>query len=91
VLRRWQTAAVLGFGTKRPRAARKCSNQTDLHLTLANLLYGSNLPERPSPTSVRLVCIQKARGSSPLSSTGQRPNAILKAPEQSQAKSRTRG
>src|SRR5690348_6830113 len=24
----------------------------------------------------RLVCIQKARGSSPLSSTGQRPNAI---------------
>src|SRR5580693_7897216 len=38
----------------------------------------------------RLVCIQKARGSSPLSSTGQRPNAILKASKQSQTKSQTR-
>ena len=44
-----------------------CSNRTDLHLTLADLFYGSDLPERPSPTSMRLVCIQKARGSSPLS------------------------
>jgi hypothetical protein len=34
----------------------------------------------------RLVCIQKARGSSPLSSTGQRPNAILKASKQSQSR-----
>ena len=38
----------------------------------------------------RLVCIQKARGSSPLSSTGQKPNAILKASKQSQTKSQTR-
>ena len=60
-------------------AAPKCSNQTDLRLTLADLFHGSDLPGRPSPTSTDLVCIQKARGSSPLSSTGQRPNAILKA------------
>jgi hypothetical protein len=40
-------------------AARKCSNQTDLRLTLADLFYGSDLPERPSPTFMRLVCIQK--------------------------------
>src|SRR6516225_9838320 len=71
-------------------AAPKCSNQTDLGLTLADLFYRSDLPERPSPTSVRLVCIQKARGSSPLSSTGQRPVAILKAPKQSQTKSQSR-
>jgi hypothetical protein len=32
-----------------------------------------------------MVCIQKARGSSPLSSTGQRPLAILKAAKQSQS------
>src|SRR5580658_4186667 len=38
----------------------------------------------------RLVCIQKARGSSPLSSTDQRPLAILKAPEQGQTKSQSR-
>jgi hypothetical protein len=37
----------------------------------------------------RLVCIQKARGSSPLSSTGQRPNAILRPPEESQTKSQS--
>ena len=35
----------------------------------------------------RLVCIQKARGSSPLSSTGQRPVAILRPLEESQTKS----
>jgi len=45
---------------RRPRAARKCSNQTNLRLTLADLFYRSNLLERPSPTSVSLVCIQKA-------------------------------
>ena len=67
-------------------AAPRCSNQTDLRLTLADLFYGSDLPERPSSTSTDLVCIQKARGSSPLSSTGQRPYAILKAPKQSQTK-----
>jgi hypothetical protein len=39
-------------------AAPKCSNQTDLRLTLADLFYGPDLPERPSPTSMRLVCIQ---------------------------------
>ena len=37
----------------------------------------------------RLVCIQKARGSSPLSSTGQRPLAVLKALKQSQTKSQS--
>src|SRR2546421_171115 len=50
----------------------------------------SDLLHRPLSTSVRLVCIQKARGSSPLSSTGQRPLAILKASEQSQTKSQSR-
>lgn len=29
-------------------------------MTLANLFYGSDLPERSSPTSMRLVCIQRA-------------------------------
>jgi hypothetical protein len=38
----------------------------------------------------RLVCIQKARGSSPLSSTGQRPHAILRPAKQSQTKSQSR-
>jgi hypothetical protein len=38
----------------------------------------------------RLVCIQKARGSSPLSSTGQRLVAILRPSEQSQTKSQSR-
>ena len=46
------------YSKRRLRAARKCSNQTDLRLTLVDLFYGSNLPERLSPTSVRLVCIQ---------------------------------
>ena len=35
-----------------------CSNQIDLRLTLADPFCGSDLPERPSPTSMRLVCIQ---------------------------------
>jgi|HubBroStandDraft_3_1064219.scaffolds.fasta_scaffold182883_2 hypothetical protein len=49
------------------------------------------LPAELVPTwHAPVVCIQKARGSSPLSSTGQRPNAILKASEQSQTKSQTR-
>jgi hypothetical protein len=37
-----------------------CGNQVELRLTSADLFYGSDLPERPSPTSMRLVCIQKA-------------------------------
>jgi hypothetical protein len=32
-------------------AAPMCSNQTYLRMTLADLFYGSDLPERPSPTS----------------------------------------
>jgi hypothetical protein len=39
---------------------------------------------------MHLVCIQKARGSSPLSSTAQRPIAIFKASKQSQTKSQSR-
>jgi hypothetical protein len=46
------------FESGRSSAPPECSNQTDLRLTLADLFYGSDLPERPSPTSVRLVCIQ---------------------------------
>jgi hypothetical protein len=46
------------FQTGRSSAAPECSNHTDLHLTLTDLLYGSDLPERPSTTSMRLVCIQ---------------------------------
>jgi len=38
----------------------KATKAVDLGLTLADLFYRSDLPERPSPTSVRLVCIQKA-------------------------------
>jgi hypothetical protein len=37
---------------------QKCSNRIDLCLTLADLFYGSDLPERPSPTFMRKVCIQ---------------------------------
>jgi len=40
-------------------AAPMCSNQTDLRLTLADLSYGPDLPERPSPTSTDLVYIQR--------------------------------
>jgi hypothetical protein len=48
-------------------AAPTCSNQTDLRLTLADLFYGSDLPERPSPTFTDLVCIQMViRGSVPV-------------------------
>jgi len=72
-------------------AAAKCSNQTDLRPALTDPIRHSDLPQRPSSTCMRLVCIQKARGSSPLSSTpGQRPNAILKASKQSQTKSQSR-
>jgi hypothetical protein len=39
-------------------AAPKCSNQADLHLTLADLLDSPDPPQRPSLTSMRLVCIQ---------------------------------
>jgi hypothetical protein len=45
----------------RSSAAPRCSNQTDLRLTLADLFYGSDLPERPSPTSTDLVCIQMVK------------------------------
>ena len=40
-------------------AAPKCSNQTDLRLTLADLFDASDLPERPLSTSTDLVCIQR--------------------------------
>ena len=39
-------------------AAPRCSNQIDLYLTLTDLFYGPDLPERPPLTSVRLVCIE---------------------------------
>lgn len=42
-------------------AAPKCSNQTDLHLTLTDPLHSSDLPQRPSLTSMRLVCIENVR------------------------------
>src|ERR1700744_1556258 len=52
--------------------------------------YGTGYPGRKASGAIaqleeRLVCIQKARGSSPLSSTGQRPSAISKASKQSQS------
>lgn len=40
---------------------QKCSSQTDLRLALADLFDGADVPERPSATFMRLVCIQKAR------------------------------
>ena len=66
------------------RAAAMCSNQADLHLTLTDPKNGPELASNDLQwTCMRLVCIQKARGSSPLSSTGQTPNAILRPFEQS--------
>ena len=53
------------FETGESSAAPKCSNQTDLRLTLADLFHGSDLPERPSPTSMRLVCIQVVKSKPP--------------------------
>jgi hypothetical protein len=51
-------------------AAPKCSNRTDLHLTLADLHHGFDLPERPSSTSMRLVCIQMLSITQPRISSG---------------------
>jgi hypothetical protein len=42
-------------------AAPKCSNQTDLRSTLTAQIYSSDLPQRPSLTTMHLVCIEKAR------------------------------
>jgi hypothetical protein len=42
----------------RSSAGPKCSNRTDLRLTLADLFYGSDLPQRPTPTSTDLVCLR---------------------------------
>ena len=39
------------------RAAAMCSNQADLHLTLTDPKNGPELPQRPSMTCMRLVCI----------------------------------
>jgi hypothetical protein len=50
------------FETGGSSAAPKGSNQTDLRPTLADLFYGSDLPKRPSATSIRLVCIQSVNG-----------------------------
>jgi hypothetical protein len=48
-----------GLGSLPPGgSAPKCSNQSDLHLALADLFDGSDVPEPPSPTFMRLVCIQ---------------------------------
>jgi hypothetical protein len=53
-------ANALSFERAEGSAAPQCSNRTDLHVTLADLLHSSDLPERPSSTSMRLVCIQMA-------------------------------
>ena len=53
-------------------------------LSWAAIHTRTGLHRSTASRAVPLVCIQKARGSSPLSSTGQRPNAILKAPKKSQ-------
>ena len=41
------------------RAAAMCSNQANLHLTLTDPKNGPELPQRPSMTCMRLVCIQR--------------------------------
>ncbi len=46
-------------------AAAKCSNQADLHLTFIDPIWPSDLPQRPSLTSLPLATDQKAGGSSP--------------------------
>jgi hypothetical protein len=56
-------------------AAPRCSNQTGLRLTLTDLFDGPDLPERPSPTSVRLVCIQTVWPVWPLSGRQRALNA----------------
>jgi len=56
-----RVAALIDIWHRRRSAVPKYSNQTDLHLALADLFHGSDLPERPSPTSMRLVCIEKVR------------------------------
>ena len=38
-----------------------CSNQADLHLTLTDPKNGPELPQRPSMTCMRLVCIETLR------------------------------
>jgi hypothetical protein len=60
-------------------AAPKCSNQTDLRLTLADLFYGSDLPGRPSPTFTDLVCIQGITGG-PEDGQGDREAKRLRLP-----------
>lgn len=48
------------FGSGGRGAAPKCSNQTNLQLALPDLFHAPDLPQRPSPTFMSLVCIQMA-------------------------------
>src|SRR5215472_4799295 len=46
-------------------AARKCSNQADLHSTFIDPVWPADLPQRPSLTPLPIATDQKAGGSSP--------------------------
>jgi hypothetical protein len=70
--------------------AARYSNPYAPGLSWAGISTHAGLHHLAVSRTAPVVCIQKARGSSPLSSTGQRPNAILKASKQSQTKSQSR-
>jgi hypothetical protein len=63
--KQWITSSEAGD------AAPKCSNHTDLQLTLSDLFHAFDLPERPSPTSTSLVCIQMLSIARPGQSNGE--------------------
>src|SRR5215469_6284274 len=46
-------------------AARKCSNQADLHSTFIDPVWPADLPQRPSLTPLPIATDQKVGGSSP--------------------------
>jgi hypothetical protein len=48
------------YGNRPGSAAAECSNQVSLRLTLIDRIHRSDLPQRPSSTSVHLVCIKRA-------------------------------
>jgi hypothetical protein len=52
----WQPASVLGFGTKRPRAARECSSRNAVGRSRPHLFDLAYLPKRPSSTMSLVVC-----------------------------------
>jgi hypothetical protein len=65
MLLNYQVAETRRIGS----AAAKCSNQADLHLTFTDPIWPSDLPQRPSLTSMPLATGQT--GASPIGGKGQ--------------------